>query len=83
MTGATTVVWFRGKRRASTVSITKPDNLPERREAEQAVRESTVRGDQAASQRGVVARLAHSLAEVRERNHFAENIKTALGGDGS
>jgi len=76
-------VWFRGKRKASAVSITKPDNLPERREAEQAVRESAVRGMQAASQRGVVARVVGSLAEVRERNHFAESIKAALGGDGT
>lgn len=84
MTGATAVL-FRGKRRPErreTVSLTKADNLAERREAERAVRESAVRADLAIRQRGVVARLAASLTEVRQRNNFANGIRAAmLGGD--
>lgn len=82
MTGAVAVVWFRGKRRpARTVALAKPDNLPQRREAEQAVRESSARASLAATQRGSVARVVSSLAEVRERNHFADSIRAAYGGE--
>lgn len=73
-------MWFLGKRRRK-VNLTKPDNLAERREAEQALRESAARQSEVVKQRGVVASVASSLAEVRKRNHFARGIKIAMGGD--
>jgi hypothetical protein len=60
------------------VSLDKPDT---RVEAERAVRESAARMNQVQRQRGAVARIVGSLAEVRRNNHFAENIKAAMGGD--
>lgn len=82
MTGATTVVWFRGRKRApkSTdhVELVKPDT---RIEAQQAVRESLARSAKVTGQRGVVARVVTSLVEIRRENHFADNIRTAMGGD--
>lgn len=75
---------FRGKRRnddRKPVALDKASNLEERREAEQAVRESMVRASRVTQQRRTVSRLVASLVEVRERNHFAEGIRAALGGD--
>lgn len=81
MTGAAAVTWFRNKREPDRrITLQKPDNLGERREAEQAVRESSARGALAENQRGAVARAVASLVEVRERNHFADSIRAALLG---
>lgn len=86
MTGAVTTVWFLGKRRTrpnpdstAGVSLDKPR---ERTEAEQALKDSAARHDAVRSQRGRVAKTVRSLAEIREQNHFAESIRTAmLGGE--
>lgn len=85
MTGAATVVWFlgKGKPRKSetpddhTVELVKPDS---RLEAQRAVQESAARSERVSRQRGAVSRVVHSLAEIRENNHFAENIRIAMGG---
>lgn len=86
MTGAPPVVWIFGKRRKRKadpqVDLQKPANLTEQREAQRAVAESAARQDQVAKQRGTVARMAESLAEVRQANHFAEGIRAAMGGEG-
>jgi hypothetical protein len=79
-------VWFLGKGKPrepdpvveDAVELTKPDS---RLEAQRAVQESAARGAAAARQRGAVSRLAHSLAEIRENNHFADKIRIAMGGD--
>lgn len=76
---------FRGKKHNDSpdpVILDKASNLEQRREAEQAVRESLVRASRVAQQRGVVARLVASLAEVREQNHFADGIRAAMGSGG-
>jgi hypothetical protein len=85
MTGAATVVWFLGKgkprepdRTHDEVELLKPDS---RLEAQRAVQESAARNEKATQQRGAVSRLAHSLAEIRENNHFADKIRIAMGGD--
>ena len=86
MTGALTVVWFLGRRRTPRRD---PDNDPgvslakpvERVEAEQAVRESLARQSAVRSQRGMVSRVVHSLAQIREENHFADKVRTAMLGE--
>lgn len=84
MTGAATVVWFLGKRRTRktdpdhAVELTKPDT---RLEAQRAVQESVARSEKVTKQRGTVSRVVHSLAEIRESNHFADKIRIAMGGD--
>lgn len=83
MTGAATVVWFLGRKKTSKdtpkgVRITKSEGL---QEAQRAVQESAARHREVSNQQGVVARVVHSLAEVRENNNFAAKIRTAMGGD--
>lgn len=84
MTGAAAVVWFLGKHPKNTrlkvesVMLEKPEG---RVEAEQAVRESAARSSAITRQRAAVSRVVHSLAEIRENNHFADKIRTAMGGD--
>lgn len=83
MTGAATVVWFLGKGKPRkpddhSIELSKPDS---RLEAQRAVQESAARNEKATQQRGAVSRLAHSLAEIRENNHFADKIRIAMGGD--
>ena len=83
MTGAATVVWFLGRKpkaRPAPESI-ELDKSPSRVEAQQALHESAARNAEATGQRGLVTRVVSSLAEVRENNHFAENIRAAMGGD--
>lgn len=89
MTGATAVIRFRGLRRKqrrsdpveTPVVLKKPDNLAGQREALRAVRESTDRGREVSKQRGAVAHMTARLAEIRKRNHLAEGIRAAMGGD--
>ena len=86
MTGATAVIRFRAlrsKKRAPDPSVTlkKPSNLEGQREALKAVRESSDRNQKVAGQAGAVAQVAARLAEIRKRNHFADGIRAALGGD--
>lgn len=84
MTGATAVVWFLGRKPKKSrpermVKLAKPD---EYQEARRAVQESAARQERVTGQRSVVKRVVDSLVEVRENNHFAENIKAAmLGGE--
>lgn len=82
MTGAA-VVWFlgrkpKGRSAPEHVELHKPDG---RVEAQQALNESTQRHQKVAGQRNIVDRVVSSLAEVRANNHFAENIRAAMGGD--
>ena len=85
MTGAA-VVWFLGRRRRESrpqppkdsVNMKKPQSLIK---AQQAVRDSEARADRVIKQRGAVTRLVDSLTEIRENNHFGENIRQAMGGD--
>lgn len=82
MTGAA-VVWFLGRKKtpkpkSGGVKMAKSEGL---REAQRAVQESTARKEQVSSQKGAVARVAHSLAEIRQNNHFADKIRIAMGGD--
>lgn len=83
MTGAATVVWFLGRKPKARpnlehVELDKPDG---RIEAQQAVNEANTRHRLIAGQRGIVDRVVSSLAEVRKNNHFAENIRAAMGGE--
>lgn len=83
MTGAATVVWFLGRKRAAKpktggVKMAKSEGL---REAQRAVQESAARKERVSSQQGVVSRVTHSLAEIRRDNHFADRIRIAMGGD--
>ena len=78
------MVWFLSRKSKHDGAPTKPVKLdkPEGRvEAERAVRESAARADAVTRQRGMVNRVVNSLAEIRRNNHFAENIKAAMGGD--
>jgi hypothetical protein len=61
-----------------SVKLNKPDG---QLEAQRAVRESAERQSAVRDQRGAVTRVVRSLAEIRKNNHFAENIKAAMGGD--
>lgn len=87
MTGATAVVRFRISRRskakapAPSVDLSRPENLHQQHEAEQAVRDSLARSTAASNQSSAVTRMASRLAEVRKNNHFAEGIRAAYGGD--
>lgn len=79
--------WFKKFRRSheradTSVDLIKAGNLAERREAERAVAESTARQNRVTGQRGAVARMAESLAEIRRANHFADGIRAAMGGEG-
>lgn len=83
MTGATAVVWFLSRKKtprpkANGVKMVKTEAV---REAQRAVQESAERQQRVSQQRGIVNRVAASLAEVRKANHFAENIRSAMGGD--
>lgn len=84
MTGAVAVVWFLGRKKTpkpkqdSTVNITKSDGL---QEAQLAVRESAARKERVSKQKGTVSRVTNSLAEIRQNNHFADKIRTAMGGE--
>ena len=84
MTGAAAVIRFRARKQRTPdkgVTLVKPENLEGQREAAKAVRESTDRARAVTGQRGAVANIVSRLAEIRERNHFAEGMKAALRGD--
>lgn len=81
------MVWFLGRKshtrspkqvEGDLVELTKPDT---RVEAQRAVQDSLARSKRVTGQRGRVARVVSNLAEIRRENHFADNIRTAMGGD--
>ena len=84
MTGAVAVAWFLKRKKtpkpktSGGVKIVKSEGL---REAQRAVQESAARKEQVSRQQGAVSRVAHSLAEIRQNNHFADRIRTAMGGE--